>query len=80
MHDSEYAIFLDYDDVWKPELLSSLSIALHRDESAVGAYCIASNIDANGDILNPGQLEMYLRNRRRVQGRSSVAVPLGAST
>lgn len=80
MGDSEYAIFLDHDDVWEPDLLTALIVALKRDKSVVGAYCLGNFIDATGNPLQPGFLEHHVRNRRYVQRHSSFPLPLEATT
>ena len=80
MGDSEYAIFLDHDDVWKPKILASLVTALQCNPSAVGAYCIAERIDAEGKSIDPGAFETFMRMRLYIDERGIGLLPQDAPT
>src|SRR5260370_14657781 len=49
----EYVIFLDPDDVWEPNALSSLLEALERGPDAVAASGLSRMIDGAGNWIEP---------------------------
>lgn len=60
---SRYLIFLDADDTWQPDLLTSLVEALDRRSDASGAFALAEYIDGEGHVLHPGDLPRHMRGR-----------------
>ncbi len=71
---SEFLIFLDSDDVWKPHALATFLHALNTHPDALGAHALAQFIDENGHSIYPGEMERWGRNRENVAG--SAIVPL----
>lgn len=60
---TEFVVFLDNDDIWEPELLSSLVEELDRRPDYVSAHSIAICIDEHGVQPAADDLEQHLRNR-----------------
>jgi glycosyltransferase involved in cell wall biosynthesis len=71
---SEFAIFLDNDDLWEPEALASLLGALDTRPECVSAHALARSIDGQGGPLPGDDLEERLRSRRALQ--KDALVPL----
>lgn len=65
---TEAVIFLDNDDVWEPEALAALTEALAGNPAAPGAYVLARYIDADGQPIRKGEIENWMRARRRIEG------------
>ena len=77
---SEFGIFLDNDDLWDPELLSTLVGMLDANPDYVSAHCVARSIGSD-DTQYPGDdLAERLRERRGVRGTSIVEVPASVPT
>ncbi|MGI8549509.1 MAG: glycosyltransferase [Dehalococcoidia bacterium] len=74
--DSEFVIFLDQDDVWEKDALEVLIMALDRHPSAVAANGLSRTIDRQGELITPGELEMWGRQRWGVAGARLIAWPL----
>ena len=64
---TDAVIFLDNDDVWDPDALAALTEALNERPDAVGAYILARHIDADGQLLQPSEVENWMRSRRRIE-------------
>jgi glycosyltransferase involved in cell wall biosynthesis len=65
---SKSVIFLDHDDVWEKDALSTLQRALEARPEAAAAYGIAYNIDSEGAEYDSG-IEAWTRARLAVTGR-----------
>ncbi len=63
-----YIIFLDSDDVWKPNALSLLHSAMERSPQAVAAHGMADYIDENSRPINLPDMEAWFASRRYVDG------------
>jgi len=61
--ESEAIIFLDHDDIWKPDCLEVLSDLLEKDKDALAAHGIADIIDENGRYLE----ELSKNDRCRIR-------------
>jgi glycosyltransferase involved in cell wall biosynthesis len=75
-----YILFLDADDILEPDALEVLLAAIRESPEAVGAYGIASHIDAEGNRILPGACEEWCRNRMRLMDGRLEAAPLDAPT
>ena len=60
---SRYLIFLDADDLWYPDALSTLVDALDRRPDAAGSFVLAEYIDDDGNLLYPGDFPRHMRGR-----------------
>lgn len=60
---SRYLVFLDADDIWHPDLLSTLVDALDRRSDAAGAFVLAEYVDSTGNVVSPGDLARHMRGR-----------------
>ena len=69
---TEAVIFFDNDDVWDPDTLAALTEALKGNPDAVGAYVLARYVDADGKPLRPGEMENWMRARRRIESNRVV--------
>jgi glycosyltransferase involved in cell wall biosynthesis len=61
---SEFAIFLDHDDVWEPDLLETLLGVLDSRHALVAAHCVARCVDGHGRPTAGDDLAERLRERR----------------
>ncbi|HEX5322180.1 MAG TPA: glycosyltransferase [Capsulimonadaceae bacterium] len=66
--DSEYVIFLDHDDTWKPDALERLLKALEADPKAVAAHALARQTDLDGNPTGAPGGTIYSYERRKVVG------------
>lgn len=66
--ESEYVLFLDHDDVLRPDALDTLIGALEAEPSAVAAQGIASYIDGEGRLSRAGECEQECRSRGQLVG------------
>lgn len=67
---SEFALFLDHDDVLKPDALECLLAALDKTPSAVAAHGLARKIDSEGKPLGEGDSAIQNFQRKKlVEGR-----------
>lgn len=71
---SRYLIFLDSDDVWDPDALSTLVRALEQDSSAVAAYALARYVDAETQPIDQGVCESKCRMRATLVGDRVVSL------
>ena len=76
---SKAVIFLDHEDVWEKDALTSLQAALDTHPRAAAAYGIAYHIDTNGAEYDAG-LEAWTRNRLAVNGKRVERVPADIAT
>jgi GT2 family glycosyltransferase len=63
-----YVIFMDADDLWRPEALQVLVATLEKNPKSVAAHAIADHIDEFGNPLNPGKAAGYERDRIGLEG------------
>jgi glycosyltransferase involved in cell wall biosynthesis len=70
---TEAVIFLDNDDVWEPEALAAMTEVLEKNPDAIGAYVLARYVDGQGMPIRVGEMEKYMRARRRVEDRRTVS-------
>ena len=75
--ESEGVIFLDHDDIWKPDCLEELSAMLEKDKDALAAHGMADIIDENGKYLE--ELSKNNRCRFRVKRYNGHTVTLKSS-
>jgi len=68
-----FVAFLDADDRYEPAALGLLRATLDARPEAVGAYCLARYVDAEGVPILVGRHEAVQRDRRRVVGRRVVS-------
>lgn len=64
---AEYLIFLDADDVWRPETLEVLVDALAGRPDAAGAFVLADYVDLVGDVLHEGDFPRHMRGREDLE-------------
>jgi glycosyltransferase involved in cell wall biosynthesis len=69
---SEYVIFLDHDDTWKPDTLERLLKALEAAPSAVAAHGLARQTDLDGNPTGAPGGTIFSYERRRVVGAKIV--------
>ncbi len=72
--EADYLIFLDSDDVWKPQALEKLRDAIEATPGAVGAHGLAHFIGEDGQPIRPGELESWGRDRERVEGNTLISL------
>ena len=65
-------MFLDSDDLWEPDALTTLVAVLDAHPEYVSAHCLARCIDAQGCPLPGDDLEERSRDRRGFRGRHLV--------
>jgi len=56
--------FLDADDIWGADVLTTLVGALEARPDAAGAFVLAEYIDASGDVLHSGDFPRHMRSRQ----------------
>lgn len=69
---SEFVIFLDHDDTWKPEALARLVEALEAAPNAVAAHALARQTDLAGNPSGAPGGTIYSWERRKVVGNKIV--------
>jgi glycosyltransferase involved in cell wall biosynthesis len=74
---SEFVIFLDSDDQWEPDALSSMVAVLDGHPDYVSVYGQARCMDDEGCAIPGDNLEEAMRARLRFEGRRLVPVPGG---
>lgn len=72
---TEFVIFLDSDDRWEPDALSSMIAVLDRHPEYVSVYGQARCMDEAGRAIPGDDLEDAMRARLRFEGRRVVPVP-----
>jgi len=60
---SPYVTFMDCDDVWLPDALSTLVHAAEAAPTMAGAHGLADYIDESGAIVEPGHFSAHCRKR-----------------
>lgn len=66
-------VYLDSDDIWLPDALSTLRCVAHRDPAAIGAHCLARRVDANGEPAGDAPPDALAAFRRAIVGRRVVS-------
>lgn len=69
---SEFIIFLDHDDTWKPNALARLLEALENSPDAVAAHALARQTDLAGNPTGAPGGTIYSYERRKVVEKSIV--------
>lgn len=77
---SEFVIFLDSDDMWRPDALDVLVAALDANPEAGSAHGLAEAVDADGRSIDHDDLADSMRRRTAYDAGRLVAVPLEAGT
>src|SRR5262245_11363310 len=72
-------VFLDHDDVWEADALTTLRGALDAHQGAAAAYGLAYYMDEHGAEYDAG-IEAWTRDRHAVVGRRVERVTAGAAT
>lgn len=67
---SEYIVFLDHDDTWKPDALERLLDAIEKAPDAVAAHALARQTDLQGNPSGAPGGTIYSFERRKVVGTS----------
>jgi glycosyltransferase involved in cell wall biosynthesis len=70
--DCRSVLFLDADDVLRPDAVRVLAAALAADASAPAAHGVATHIDKEGAPFLPGEAERHSRSRRVLEGHRVV--------
>jgi glycosyltransferase involved in cell wall biosynthesis len=78
--DCDYVIFLDGDDVWRPNALERLLTALESHPEAVGAHGLAQYMDTSGQPTKVGEYEGIHRGRQGVLNGHVVTWPADQPT
>lgn len=78
--EAEFIGFVDSDDVWEPDALEILLNALEKNKRAVAAHGIARYIDANDELLRPGEMERSGRVRHGFREGKLIDWPLSDPT
>jgi glycosyltransferase involved in cell wall biosynthesis len=60
---AQYISFMDNDDLWEPNALSTLRKAIDDSPGVVGAHCVADMVDMQGRPLGGGGFARFLRER-----------------
>ena len=66
---SQYVAFLEDDDIWAQDALEALLSMLEAHPQLVAANGLSRVVDAQGQPIEPGELELWGRRRRGVVGR-----------
>ncbi|MEP6754085.1 MAG: glycosyltransferase [Chthonomonadales bacterium] len=74
--EAEFVVFLDHDDVWRPDALSRLLKVLEQEPNAVGSHGLARYIDDFGNPVESDGLEQSDRLRLSYQAGAIRPVPL----
>jgi glycosyltransferase involved in cell wall biosynthesis len=77
---SEYVIFLDHDDTWEPDALTTLLQALAAQPSCVAAHGLARAIDLHGRQFPGDDLASSMRARCELHGKHFVDLAGSAPT
>ena len=67
---SRYVTFMDSDDVWLPHALQTLLEEIERHPDAIGAHGLGEYIDAQGNVVNPGEYAERGRQRMGFDGKN----------
>jgi glycosyltransferase involved in cell wall biosynthesis len=65
---SEYVIFLDHDDIWKPHALERLIVALEEHPEAIAAHALARTTDMDCQPVGAEGGQIHSWERRKVAG------------
>ena len=60
---SKYVTFMDSDDVWLPDALERLWNEAEKFPESIGAHGLAEFIDAQGNLVQPGECAAAIRDR-----------------
>ncbi len=77
---SKYVTFMDSDDVYLPDALSTLRTELENNPQFIGAHGLADYIDENGRPVNPGEYADRGRQRLGFDGKRLVEWDLAQPT
>ena len=78
--DSKYIIFMDSDDLFTPDALSTLATAAAANPQMVGSHGLPAYINGTGKPLDPAVPIDFCRNRIGVRGRHIVPIPIDEPT
>jgi glycosyltransferase involved in cell wall biosynthesis len=64
----EFIGFLDSDDVWYPDALTTLVQTLRSNQDCVGSHGVALIVDSNGNPHRSGSVQVWPPNRKGIKG------------